>query len=104
MFKRDTEEETRRSSVQKSASGIFSSLAEINKVMAPQTTDKGGATNTKNFESLLRQPPLTSSNYASSYANKGATTATVRINVYVLYFFLFTNIDVTKHYVTEKFC
>ena len=74
MFKRE-EDETRRSSVQKSASGILSSLAEISKVVAPQT-DKGGATITKNFESLLRQPPLTASTYGS-YANDDAI-ATVR--------------------------
>ena len=65
VFKRD-EDEKRTSTVQRSTSGILSSLTtELGKGVvasnsysnSPKT--RGGATITKNFESLIRQPSLT---------------------------------------------
>ena len=65
VFKRD-EDEKRTSAVQRSTSGILSSLTtELGKGVvasnsysnSPKT--RGGATITKNFESLIRQPSLT---------------------------------------------
>jgi hypothetical protein len=66
VFKRD-EDEKRTSTVQRSTSGILSSLTtELGKgVVASNSysnspkTRGGGATIAKNFESLIRQPSLT---------------------------------------------
>ena len=100
VFKRD-EDEKRTSTVQRSTSGILSSLTtELGKGVvasnsysnSPKT--RGGATITKNFESLIRQPSLTNLFDYKATTTNASPLPSVRKNIqhiFVCFFVFFTS-------------
>ena len=96
MFKRD-EDEKRTSTVQRSTSGILSSLTtELGKgVVASNSysnspkTRGGGATITKNFESLIRQPSLTNLFDYKATTTNASSLPSVRKKIINKYLFVF---------------